>query len=111
MQSFKDELNYLRNEDLAKTCIIKSLTEIYCVPANIYSVVFPANLHHENVQVEKHKFEKHKSSTNKSCDSPKTDTTSINLPETKSKVNQKNNQDLRSNNPQKKRYSYLVILL
>ena len=47
---------------------MKSLIENHCVPANINSVVFPPNLHHEKVQ-----DEKHKSSKNKSCDSPKTD--------------------------------------
>ena len=98
MQSLKDELNYLRNENLAKTSIMKSLTENYCVPANINSVVFPANLHNEKVQ-----NEKHKSATNKSCDSPKTNGKNINLHETKSKLNKKNNQDLSSDNDQKKK--------
>ena len=61
IQSLKEELSYLRNENLNKTSIIKSLTEKHCVPANIISVLFPANLHHEKIQ-----GEKHKSSTNKS---------------------------------------------
>ena len=47
---------------------MKSLIENHCVPANINSIVFPPNLHHEKVQ-----DEKHKSSTNKSWDSQKTD--------------------------------------
>ena len=67
IQSLKEELNYLQNENPNKTSIIKSLTENHCVPANINSVVVPPNLHHEKVQ-----DEKHKSSTNKSHDAPKT---------------------------------------
>ena len=94
MQSLKEELNYLRNGNLAKTSTIKSLTENHCVATNINSVVFLPNLHHEKVQ-----DEKHKSSTNKSCDSPKTDCKNNNLHEIKSKVKQKINQDLRSNIP------------
>ena len=97
IQSLKEELNYLRNENLAKTSIIKSLTANQCVPTNINSVVFPPNLHHEKV-----KDEKRKSSTNKSYDSPKTGGKSINLHEIKSKVNKKINQDPRSNIPQRK---------
>ena len=105
--SLKEELNNLRNEKLTKPSIIKSVTENHCAPANINSVLFPLNLHHEKVQ-----DEKHKSSTSKSCDSPKTDGKSINLHEIKSKVNQKINQDLRSNIPQrKKKRSYLAIRL
>ena len=86
MQSLKEELNCLQNENLTKTSIIKSLTENHRVPVNIKSVVFPPNLHHKKVQ-----DEKHKSSTNKSCDSLKTDGESINLHEIKSRVNQKIN--------------------
>ena len=50
----------------------------------------------------KHK-KKHESSTNKSYDSPITDEKSINLHEIKSKVDQKINEDLRSNIPQRKK--------
>ena len=57
------QLYYLRNENLAKTSIIKSLTENHCVLANINSVLIPPNL----------------------------------------QENQKNNQDLRSDNPQRKK--------
>ena len=35
IQSLKDVLNYLRNKNLAKTSIIKSLAENHCVSANI----------------------------------------------------------------------------
>ena len=63
----KEELSYLWNDNLNKTSIIKSLTENHCVPANVNSDVFPANLHHEKVQ-----DEKHKSTTNKLYESPKT---------------------------------------
>ena len=73
---------------------LKHPSENHCVPANINSVVFPPSLHQEKVQ-----NEKDKPSTNKSCDSPKTDGKSINLHEIKTKVNQKINQDLRSNIP------------
>ena len=66
IQSLKEELHYLRNENLAKTSIIKSLTENYSIPANINSVLFPQNLHREKVQ-------DHKSSPNKSSESLKTD--------------------------------------
>ena len=62
IQSLKEELHYLRNENLAKTSIIKSLTENHCVPGNINSVLFPQNLHREKVQ-------DHKSSPDKSCES------------------------------------------
>ena len=56
--------------------------------------------------------ENHRSSTNKSYDSPKTGGKSINLHEIKSKVNQKINQDISYNIPQrKKKHSYLVIPL
>ena len=99
LQSLKEELSYLRNENLNKTSIIKSLTENHCVPVNINSAVFPPNLHHKKVQVEKHK-----STTNKLYESPKTDCKSIiNLHEIKSKGTQKINQDLRPNIPQKKK--------
>ena len=94
--SLKEELHYLRNENLAKTSIIKSLTENHCVPANINSVLFPQNLHREKAQDDK-------SSPNKSYESPKTDGKSIILDEIKSQANQKNNQNLRSDNPQKKK--------
>ena len=60
LHSLKEELSYLRNENLNKISIIKSLTENHCVPANINSTVFPPNLHHEKVQ-----DEEHKSTTNK----------------------------------------------
>ena len=108
LQSLKEELSYLRNENLNKTSIIKSLTENHCVPANINSAVFPPNLHHEKVQ-----HEKHKSTGNKLYESPKTDGKSIvNLHETKSKGNKKINHDLRPNIPKwKKKHLYLVILL
>ena len=46
IQSLKEELNFLRNENLTKTSIIKSLTENHFVPANINLVVFPPNLYH-----------------------------------------------------------------
>ena len=49
LQPLKEELSYIRNDNLNKTSIIKSLTENYCVPANINSAVFPPNLHHEKV--------------------------------------------------------------
>ena len=79
IQSLNDKLSYLRNENLAKTSIIKLLTENHFVPANINLIVFPPEVHHEKVQ-----DEKHKSSTNKSFDSSKTDGKSIYL---KSKEN------------------------
>ena len=60
LQSLKQELSYLRNENLNKISIIKSLTVNHCVPASINSTVFPPNLNHEKVQ-----DEKHKSTTNK----------------------------------------------
>ena len=60
LHSLKEELSYLRNENLNKISIIKSFTENHCVPANINSTVFPPNLHHEKVQ-----DEEHKSTTNK----------------------------------------------
>ena len=63
----KEELSYLWNDNLNKTSIIKSLTENHCVSANVNSDVFPANLHHEKVQ-----DEKHKSTPNKLYESPKT---------------------------------------
>ena len=66
LQSLKEELSYLRNENLNKTSIIKSLTENHCVPANINSAVFPANLHYEKAQ-----DEKHKSTTNELYESSK----------------------------------------
>ena len=105
LQSLKEELNYLWNENLNKTSIIKSLSENHCIPANINSAVFPPNLHHKKVQ-----DEKHKSTTNKLYESPKTDGKSsiINLHEIKSKGNQKINQDLR---PKISKHLYLVILL
>ena len=107
IQSLKEQLSYLRNENLNKTSIIKSFTENHCVPANINSAAFTANLYHEKVQ-----DEKHKSTTNKFYESPKTDGKSIiNLHEIKSKENQKINQDLRSNIPQRKKHLYLVIRL
>ena len=104
-QSLKEELNYLWNENLNKTSIIKSLTENHCIPTNINSAVFPPNLHHKKVQ-----DEKHKSTTNKLYESPKTNGKSsiINLHEIKSKGNQKINQDLR---PKISKHLYLVILL
>ena len=86
------------SKNLTKASIIKSLAENHCVPANINSVAFPPNLHQENVQEEKHK-----PSTNKSCGSPKTDEKSINLHKIKSKFNQKINQDLWPNIPQRKK--------
>ena len=46
IQSLKEELNFLRNENLTKTSIIKSLTGNHFVPANINLVVFPPNLYH-----------------------------------------------------------------
>ena len=98
IQSLKEELSYLQNENLNKTSIMKSLTENHCVPTNINSAVFPPNLHHEKGQ-----DEKHKSTTNKLYESPKTDGKGIIiLHEIKSKGNQKINQDLRSNIPQRK---------
>ena len=108
IEFLKEELNYLRHENLNKTSIIKSLTENHCVPANINSAVFPPNLHHEKVQ-----DEKHKSTTVKLYKSLKTDGKSIiNLHEIKSKGNQKINQDLRPNIPQRKKtLIYLVIRL
>ena len=100
LQFLKEELSYLWNENLNKTSIIKSLTENYCVPANINSAVFPPNLHHEKVQ-----HEKHKSTANKLHGLPKTDGKSIvNLHETKSKGNKKIYQDLRPNIPQRKKH-------
>ena len=77
IQSLKEELHYLRNENLAKTSIIKSLTENHCVPANINSVLFPQNLHREKVQDDK-------SSPNKSSESSKADGKCIILNEIKS---------------------------
>ena len=106
LQSLKEELSYLRNENLNKTSIIKSLTENHCVPANINSAVFPPNLHHEKVQ-----HEKHKSTTNKLYESLKTDGKSIILHEIKSKGNQKINQDLKSNIPQRKKTLILGDLI
>ena len=96
IQSLKEELHYLRNENLAKTSIIKSLTENHCIPANINSVLFPQNLHREKVQDDK-------SSPNKSSESSKTEGKCIILNEIKSQANQKNNQNLRSDNPQRKK--------
>ena len=84
IQSLQEELSYLRNENLNKTSIIKSLTKNHCVPTNISSALFPPNLHHEKVQ-----HEKHKSTTNKLYESPKTDRKSIILHEIKSKGNKK----------------------
>ena len=76
-----------------------SLTENHCALVNINSAVFQPNLHHEKVQ-----DDKHKSTTNKLHESPKTDGKSIiNLEGIKSKGNQKINQDLRSNIPQRKK--------
>ena len=107
LQSLKEELSYLRNENLNKTSIIKSLTENHCVPANINSAVFPPNLHYEKAQ-----DEKHKSTTNELYESSKTDCKSINnLHEIKSKGNQKISEDLRPNIPQRKKHLYLVIRL
>ena len=106
LQSLKEELGYLRSENLNKTSIIKSVTENHYVPANINSAVFPPNLHHEKVQ-----DEKHKSATNKLYESRKTDGESIvNLHEIKSKGNKKINQDLRPSIPQRKK-KHLVIQL
>ena len=99
IQSLEEELSYLRNENLNKTSVIKLLTENHCVPANINSVVFPPNLHHGKVQVEKHK-----SSINKSYGSLKTGGESIiNLHEIKSKENQKISRSLRPSIPQRKK--------
>ena len=82
IQSLKEELHYLQNENLAKTSIIKSLTENYCFPANINSVLFQQNLHREKVQDDK-------SSPNKSSGSSKTHGKCIILNEIKSQANQK----------------------
>ena len=82
IQSFKEELHYLRNENLAKTSITKSLTENHCIPANINSVLFPQNLHREKVQDDK-------SSPNKSSESSKTDGKCTILNQIKSQANQK----------------------
>ena len=106
LQSLKEELSYLRNENLNKTSIIKSLTENHCVPANINSAVFPANLHYEKAQ-----DEKHKSTTNELYESSGDCKSIITLHEIKSKGNQKISEDLRSNIPQRKKHLYLVIRL
>ena len=82
IQPLKEELHYLRNENLTKTSIIKSLTENQCIPANVNSVLFPQNLHREEVQDDK-------SSPNKSSGSSKTDDKCIILNEIKSQANQK----------------------
>ena len=58
LQSLKKELSYLRNENLIKTSIIKSLTETLYVPANINSAVFSPNLRHKKVQHEKQLYSK-----------------------------------------------------
>ena len=99
IEFLKEELCYLRNENLNKTSIIKSHTENHCVPANINSAVFPPNLHHEKVQ-----YEKCKSATNNLYESPKADGKSIiTLHKIESRGNQKISQDLRSNISQRKK--------
>ena len=43
IQFLEEKFKYCQNGNLAKTSIIKPLTENHCVPANINSVVLPPN--------------------------------------------------------------------